>query len=102
MCTASLRKSAEPEWDKYHFDGTELWLLSRRALHRLAKRGRPPWLGRRLGAFAQRGRAHCAYWAMWRELFGRFRAKRAILWLHATVASGRRSERINSTQAVSR
>ena len=49
----------------------------------LAKHGRRPWPVRRLGAFAQRGRAHCAYWAMCRQLFGLFRAKRAILSLHA-------------------
>ena len=45
--------------------------------------GTRPWPVRRLGAFAQRGRAHCAYWAMCRQLFGLFRAKRAILSLHA-------------------
>ena len=28
-------------------------------VHPSGKRGRPPWPGRRLGAFAQRGRAHC-------------------------------------------
>ena len=49
----------------------------------LAKHGRRPWPVRRLGAFAQRGRAHCAYWAMCSQLFGLFRAKRAILSLHA-------------------
>ena len=41
------------------------------------------WPVRRLGAFAQRGRVHCAYWAMCSQLFGLFRAKRAILSLHA-------------------
>ena len=49
----------------------------------LAKHGRRPWPVRRLGAFAQRGRAHCANWAMCSQLFGLFRAKRAILSLHA-------------------
>ena len=38
-----------------------------RARATLAKRGHPPWPVRRLGAFAQRGRAHCAYWAMCRQ-----------------------------------
>ena len=41
-----------------------------RARATLAKRGRPPWPVRRLGAFAQRGRAHCASWATCREQFG--------------------------------
>ena len=68
----------------------------------LAKRGRSPWPARRLGAFAQRGRAHCTSWASCRELFGLFRAKRAILSLHAGGWCGRRSQRINLTQAVSR
>ena len=36
----------------------------------LAKHGRWPWPVRRLGAFAQRGRAHCAFWATCREQFG--------------------------------
>ena len=44
-------------------------LLSR-ARATLAKRGPPPWPVRRLGAFAQRGRAHCAFWATCREQFG--------------------------------
>ena len=48
--------------------------------------GGSPWPGRRLGAFAQRGLAHCTYWVTCRELFGLFRAKRAILSLHAGVA----------------
>ena len=72
---------------------------SRGARAPLAKRGRSPWPVRRLGAFAQRGRAHCTSWASCRELFGLFRAKRAILSLHA---GGRCSQRINLTQAVSR
>ena len=41
-----------------------------RARATLAKRGHPPWPVRRLGAFAQRGRAHCASWATCREQFG--------------------------------
>ena len=48
--------------------------------------GGSPWPGRRLGAFAQRRLAHCTYWDTCRELFGLFRAKRAILSLHAGVA----------------
>ena len=43
---------------------------SRGARAPLAKRGRSPWPGRRLGAFAQRGRAHCTSWASCREQFG--------------------------------
>ena len=56
---------------------------SRGARAPLAERGRSPWPGRRLGAFAQRGRALCTSWATCRELFGLFRAKRASLSLHA-------------------
>ena len=56
---------------------------SRGARAPLAKRGRSPWPVRRLGAFAQRGRAHCAYSATCSQLFDLFRAKRAILSLHA-------------------
>ena len=41
-----------------------------RARATLAKRGPPPWPVRRLGAFAQRGRAHCTSWATCREQFG--------------------------------
>ena len=41
-----------------------------RGVQTLAKRGPPPWPVRRLGAFAQRGRAHCAFWATCREQFG--------------------------------
>ena len=41
-----------------------------RARATLAKRGPPPWPVRRLGAFAQRGRAHCASCATCREQFG--------------------------------
>ena len=40
-----------------------------RARATLAKRGHPPWPVRRLGAFAQRGRAHCASWTTCRQLF---------------------------------
>ena len=60
---------------------------SRGARAPLAERGSSPWPGRRLGAFAQRGRALCTSWATCRELFGLFRAKRAILSLHAGLAS---------------
>ena len=73
-----------------HISGTQLWLPR-------GARGEAPFLGsaraarrgqdgRRLGAFAQRGLAHCTYWVTCRELFGLFRAKRAILSLHAGVA----------------
>ena len=65
---------------------------SRGARAPLAKRGRSPWPVRRLGAFAQRGRAHCTSWASCRELFGLFRAKRAILSLHAGVVRAAQSE----------
>ena len=42
--------------------GVALQTLSR-ARATLAKRGHPPWPVRRFGAFAQRGREHCAFWA---------------------------------------
>ena len=41
-----------------------------RARATLAKRGHPPWPVRRLGAFAQRGRALCASWTTCSQLFG--------------------------------
>ena len=54
----------------------------------LAKRGRPPWPGRRLGAFARRGRAHCTSGTRAVSCLVFFRAKRAILSLHAGVVPG--------------
>ena len=50
--------------------GVALQTAVPRACNVVAKRGRPPRPVRRLGAFAQRGRAHCAFWATCREQFG--------------------------------
>ena len=75
----------------------------------LAKRGPPPWPVRRLGAFAQRGRAHCTSWATCREQFGLLFAqsvrrivpqrmldvRRGGCWHH-----GRRHGRTSSTSTV--
>ena len=76
--------AAESKVGYIPLSGTQLWLrLPAGARAPLAKHGRRPWPVRRLGAYAQRGRAHCASWAMCSQLFGLFRAKRAILSLHA-------------------
>ena len=52
------------------FSASSLQTALPRACNVAAKRGHPPWPVRRLGAFAQRGRAHCASWTTCRELFG--------------------------------
>ena len=65
----------------------------------LAKHGRRPWPVRRLGAFAQRGRAHCAYWAMCSQLFGLFRAKRATD--SSTMHAGPTSRRLLASWMLS-
>ena len=69
----------------------------------LAKHGRWPWPVRRLGAFAQRGRAHCAYTgpcAVSCLVFSAQSARSCRFTLGGV--GGRRSQRINLTQAVLR
>ena len=89
--------------------GVALQTALPRACNVVAKRGRPPRPVRRLGAFAQRGRAHCTSWATCREQFGLLFAqsvrrivpqrmldvRRGGCWHH-----GKRHSRTSSTSTV--